>query len=68
MSVALKAATWAWRFKETKNDSPVHRTPAASTPRYLGHRGVWTPRFLGLFWIFSGSGFATPRYIGHRGV
>ena len=27
MSVALKAAAWAGRFKETKNDSPVHRTP-----------------------------------------
>ena len=33
-----------------------------------GHLGVSTPRYLGLFWIFSGSGFATPRYIGHRGV
>ena len=26
MSVALKAVAWAWRFKETENDSPVHRT------------------------------------------
>ena len=29
MSVALKAAAWAWRFKETKKDSPVHRTPGS---------------------------------------
>ena len=29
MSVALKAAAWALRFKETKNDSPVHRTPGS---------------------------------------
>ena len=29
MSVALKAAGWAWRFKETKNDSPVPRTPGS---------------------------------------
>ena len=29
MSVALKAAAWACRFKETKNDSPVHRTPGS---------------------------------------
>jgi len=39
MSVALKAAAWAWRFKETKNDSPVHRTPGSldsPVPRTLG--------------------------------
>ena len=29
MSVALKAAALAFRFKETKNDSPVHRTPGS---------------------------------------
>ena len=29
MSVALKAAAWTWRFKESKKDSPVHRTPGS---------------------------------------
>ena len=29
MSVALKAATWAWMFKKPKKDSPVHRTPGS---------------------------------------
>jgi len=29
MSVALKAVAWAWRFKETENNSPVHRTPGS---------------------------------------
>jgi len=30
MNVALKALkAWAWRFKETKNDSPVQRTPGS---------------------------------------
>jgi len=38
------------------------------TPRFIGHRGVETPRYLGLFWIISGSSFATPKYIEHRGV
>ena len=57
MNVALKAAAWAWRFKRQK-----------TTPRYILHGGVSTPRYLGLFWIFSGSSFATPGYIWHRGV
>ena len=38
------------------------------TPLYIGNQGVSTPRYLGLFWIFSGSSFASPQYIGHRGV
>ena len=38
------------------------------TPWYIGHRGVLTPRYLGLFWIISGSSFATPRYMGRPGV
>ena len=38
------------------------------TPRYIGHRGVTTPWYLGLFWIFSGSSIVTPQYLGHRGV
>ena len=29
MSVALKDAAWAWWFKKTKKDSPVHRTPGS---------------------------------------
>ena len=38
------------------------------TPRYLGLWVVTTPRYKGLFWIFSRSNFATPRCIGHVGV
>ena len=38
------------------------------TPRYIGHRGVLTPRYIGLFWIISKSTIATPRYIGLWGV
>ena len=35
ISVALKAVAWAWRFKETENDSLVHRTRGVTTPQYI---------------------------------
>ena len=46
MSVSLKAAAWARRFKETKNDSPVHRTP-----------GSLDSPVLRTFWIFKRAKF-----------
>ena len=39
-----------------------------TTPRYIRHWGVSTPRYLGLFWIISKATIATPRYIGSWGV
>jgi len=74
MSVALKAVAWAWSFKVTENDSPVHRTPRSHDS--LVHKTILdfqrvkffeslVPRTLR---CLGHRGVLTLQYIGHRGV